>query len=282
MTEGAAAGGPPASGGKGKGKALKVGGTELGPFPPAVWIGIAGAGVAIGLIWRLKSKGGGGTSSKSSTEVGAPSYPGGYPLGAGGTGAGPGQLPDTDSGISSNSAWLSKSVERLIAEGQNPTLVHGALQKFLRGDPLTPQERAIVDMAVRYFGSPPEGAAAAVDAVLTATIGDVVKPPWTAPMMDPNPTPQPVTQPTPNPAPVDLRALSPQALIERADQLVRSGSGYESAVAEITRRVTVDRSMDVNSAYWRNGNDPNGDPRAIWYVAAPQILQWLHNQGARF
>lgn len=58
----------------------------------------------------------------------------------------------------SNAIWHAQAVEHGIASGQTPLLVETAISKYLNGDPLTVQEEAIVNIAFRIVGAPPEGA----------------------------------------------------------------------------------------------------------------------------
>lgn len=56
-----------------------------------------------------------------------------------------------------NQQWARLAADYLIGKGDDPTLVENALGKYTKGSPLTAAEKAIVDLALTTFGSPPEG-----------------------------------------------------------------------------------------------------------------------------
>lgn len=76
-----------------------------------------------------------------------------------------------------NSQWARIAQDYLLAQGSDPSLVGSAFSKWLGRLTRTAAEQAVIDMAKRYFGAPPEG-----DSITT--------PPATAP-----PAPPPASKP---------------------------------------------------------------------------------------
>lgn len=95
-------------------------------------------------------------------------------------------------------------------------------------------------------------------------------------------TTSPVTVPTTpaptGPSPGVLGQMSHHDLVLNADtQYSKDPGGIGPYLTEIHRRfatqaVGPDGAISVNGAYWRK---PDGNPRAIWYAAAPGILALL-------
>lgn len=83
-----------------------------------------------------------------------PGYPG-YPVGGGGGG-----LPSPIT----NEQWGRMVSDRLLGESFDPALVVNAIRKFLLGQGLNANEKAVINQALQRFGSPPEGVLPIVDA----------------------------------------------------------------------------------------------------------------------
>lgn len=80
--------------------------------------------------------------------------PGGVVIDSGGVSS----APVTSSAPLNNGDWSRRAFDVLVAEGNAPTAVQDALSKYLTGDPITAQQEALVSLALRRVGSPPEGA----------------------------------------------------------------------------------------------------------------------------
>lgn len=234
---------------KGKGKGFAVAGHQVGPFPAGVWIAVVAVGVGVGVVWRMRR----GKVTVSSTTDATPTVvmPAGTSAPSGAVAGAPALAAPEATGPQTNGQWLARALERLVAEGQDPGITQAGLSKFLRGDPLTPQEAAIVKLAIRYFGAPPEGAPAMV-------------------VSGPDSSVTPTT-------PTDLRGLSVGQLLDQGDAAVRAGHGYEGFVSELTRRITVDHSLSINDPALRQAS---GAPRPVAVNLIPQVLQAMQNAGA--
>lgn len=68
-----------------------------------------------------------------------------------------GLTPQGIPGPITNVQWVRLAFDWLIGQGNDPQLVERALQKYISGQPLTAAERAVVNLAQRAFGAPPEG-----------------------------------------------------------------------------------------------------------------------------
>lgn len=96
-----------------------------------------------------------------------PGSVGGFPIPSGYQ-ANPGGVIIDSTGVSSapvatsaplnNGDWSRRAFDVLVSEGNSPTAVSDALTKYLTGDPITAQQEALVSMALRRVGAPPEGA----------------------------------------------------------------------------------------------------------------------------
>lgn len=96
----------------------------------------------------------------------------------------------TSSGIPApvtNEQWGSLAADTLIAQGNDPSLVSNAINDFLQGNPLTTAEQAVINLALRMHGEPPEG----VTAITAAPSGGAEPPVGTPP--GPSPAANPVT-----------------------------------------------------------------------------------------
>lgn len=98
--------------------------------------------------------------------------------------------PTVASGPLNNGDWQRRSFDVLVAEGYAPTSVQTALTKYLTGEPVTAAEEAMVSMALRRVGSPPEGAPS-----LTRATGSTSGAPATAPTSPAPPIEAPFVRP---------------------------------------------------------------------------------------
>lgn len=228
---------------------------KVGPFTVATWAGVVLAGVIGGLILRR-------TLLRDEPATAAPVVTGDEPAAGyvapqvppyGLSGAGPSYAvtsPMTTApaaaapSIRSNLDWLRQAVERLTASGVNdPTTIHAALSTWLRGDPITVAQKAIVDIAVRELGPPPEY-------VPPLALKEPSMPP---------PVPTEAQPPPPIPAPpgpgTSLRALSNADLIGTGNHVIvhQGTSAAKPYVDEAIARL-MDGRLSVNNPA---GNGPN-------------------------
>lgn len=122
---------------------------KIGPLPLGMWVLVIAAGLGVG--WYMNRNQGTGDDL-------AEGQYGDTGVGTGGpawTPVGPTTPTDTVP-EPTNQLWLAKAQTWLITQGIRPTLAAMALGKYLYGQALTEQERAVVDMALERFGPPPE------------------------------------------------------------------------------------------------------------------------------
>lgn len=68
-----------------------------------------------------------------------------------------GLTPTGIPGPITNVQWSRLAFDFLVGQGNDPALVERALAKYIQGLSLTASEQAIVNLAQRAFGAPPEG-----------------------------------------------------------------------------------------------------------------------------
>jgi hypothetical protein len=164
--------------------------------------------------------------------------------------------PSTEStGPVDNTAWRQESIARLIALHYSPTAAQEAIETYLRGDPITEQQEAMIDVAIRTVGAPPDGA----PPILRRSAPPVASPPATpvpsggAGGVGAPSAPQPPIVATPAPAPAPAAPWQPPAWLSGvrfvkgtgdAVYLVEPGKGIEWIASE--------------QAYYQLGGTPGG------------------------
>lgn len=129
---------------------------KAGPLPVGVWIIAAGGGIGIALYMRRYSTPADttpvGTEDQSFTQGGSTFTPDGV----GGTaGSGGSNVPPLPTAPSDNDEWFQRASNYLVGKGLSGSQVSYSLGRWLGGESLTPQDRAIVDMAIAAIGNPP-------------------------------------------------------------------------------------------------------------------------------
>jgi LysM repeat protein len=146
--------------------------SKIGRFP--VWlVGLVLAALVIGFLWWKRR----GTKSAPSADPLAVNDQAAYYDGSqdGVSGLPPGAIGGyldqspldsaypvglTPSGIPgpiTNVQWARLAQDWLLGQGNDPALVERALAKYVQGLALNTQEQAVINIAQRTFGSPPEG-----------------------------------------------------------------------------------------------------------------------------
>lgn len=188
-------------------------GERVGPLPAIAWAGIAGAGY-VGYRW-YKHFQSGGTADTGTTSApvdtsqsgidpttGLPYANPGYSNATGGFinagQSGSGNTTPTIGAPTTNSDWGTRAANYLIGLGDNPTDVQTALSSYLYGTgvALNTVQSAMLQEALRFLGSPPEG---------------VIAPPTTTPSPTPGPLPKPSTKPVTKPSPTVNPAIAAAA-----------------------------------------------------------------------
>jgi hypothetical protein len=146
--------------------AAEVAQRKVGPLPLYAWLGIAVALVA-GVAWYRRRQGRGPADAPTEPEgdpvATAPANPvlttGGFTVGAaaGSTSSAPPSSPNWSAPVArTNYDWRQAAESYAIAANFSPTLAATAINKYLSGQGLTVQERAVVDNVLRNVGPTPE------------------------------------------------------------------------------------------------------------------------------
>lgn len=148
--------------------------TKLGPLPVVAWVGVP-AVAYISYKWWVHKNSSAPVSEDISEQAyqdlgEADDFSNGYGNAAGdynGSTAGNTYAPPA---IADNSEWGRQVVNFLIATGVDPVKAKRVVNAFLYGtkDTLNTEEGAILNLALRQFGDPPDP---------VSTIPDVVEPP---------------------------------------------------------------------------------------------------------
>lgn len=244
--------------GKGKGKGKLPVPHHVDELSPVMWLVVIVVGVGAGYLITKKLKSMPQASPPTAAPVDANAngqdHSGGavFPTVTG---------PTTDK-PKTNGEWIRVATDFLVAGGQPGTIVGSALTKFIQGKKVTPQEAAIVNMAVARFGWPPDGA----PPLDVDTSGGITPPPTTAP--------------------TDPASLSNEDLLTAIEHYSQAGSTTNPGpyTAEAVNRVTSGRLAWNNNPIWKaNGQNGNlGQGRYAAIILAPMLLQWIqaHPQGA--
>lgn len=147
----------------------------------------------------------------------------------------PGQNVDTTpSAPIDNAQYEQIAVQWLVGRGISPSVAASAVGKYLVGDDLTEQERNVVDMVIREFGTPPEGA----------------PPPRTEQPDDDGDSNPPTTNPNPDPPDNGVTALKVRRLFRQYGiPLDYYGEGQTGPRAEDTSE-RVDRIVyQINNGH---------------------------------
>jgi hypothetical protein len=155
---------------------------DVGGVP--VWALGAGAGVLIAVVWWFSHRNEGGVTQSvydPNSDTGATNQEATDPLSdavnnwLGDNPTSPALVgnPALPSPIS-NAQWAKQVIDQLLAAGSDPTLVTNAITKYLAGQGLTQAEKAVVDLALQKFGSPPEGSIAVIDQPSTSNVPVVI------------------------------------------------------------------------------------------------------------
>lgn len=121
-------------------------GKKVGPLPLGGWV-LIGSGVAVGVILLRRKNTDTGPTLEAETGVGR-----------GGSGfeqVSPGG--NNNSNVEqTNEMWGKKAIDWLIAQGHDPSTSDAAIRRYISGQSLNIQERALVNLALVQFGSPPK------------------------------------------------------------------------------------------------------------------------------
>lgn len=212
------------------------GGRRVGPFTLPQWLMVIGGGVGIGLLIKRHQGASGGLTTADLNSTTSPSVTD-QPTTVGPDGTVPlvnGAASDTgtsggagaSTGPTDNQGWRTAALNYLVANGLgSPTDIDQALADYLEGNPLTAQEKAVVNEAIQHVGAPPEFVPAITDAP-------------TAPTPAPVPTPAAPAAPAPPSAPVAPN-LTPaqingiQAYLGAAYNLIARYKNNENVIAQM-------------------------------------------------
>lgn len=246
---------------------------QVGPFTVGAWSVIVVGGVGLGLVIRRSSLFDGADAAPIDAGGATPTVEGstgwtatGGPY-AGATGSLPAGSsttanPNDPRKAADNLTWQRLTGDQLIAGGQVPSLVSTALTNFLGGYPVTRQERAVIDLAIRLGGQPPEGAP-------PITMADETPAPTVPISTDPQPQSNPQGAPS---TPASTPSANPVAT---PAQLATLNTAYSDVVGRLNSANPGDIVLLGNQAAWfniRTGDDgpiaktPAGN-RNAYYLA---------------
>ncbi|MCA1569727.1 MAG: hypothetical protein LC798_05280 [Chloroflexi bacterium] len=142
--------------------ALKVGGIDLGqmvgPLPLGAWVGATAGAVGVAYVVRRRQAAApprvltsGEVPYAAPVAMVEPDWRGAFGLSPAPSG------PPAGAPIETNVDWQRAATIVLIGRGYQAYTVQQALAKYLQGlDPLTPDELAVVESALRFVGPPPQ------------------------------------------------------------------------------------------------------------------------------
>ena len=229
--------------GKGKRSALRE---RIGPFELRVWIGLVALGLVLGMALRRRL-----AVSGDATVVDPANQPqaagadfvtvGASPLNGGG-----GYAPTTPETLQQ---WLVRAAQAVAQSGAgyDAATVDTALRKYVNGQPVTATERAIIALALRLAGTPPDDVPAIEDAEPSPTTN--------VPQVTPT---QPAPPPTSTPV-VPAQPDDPGVRWARATELKRLMN--ESVHGG---RPMTDAELREAATYFTTG-DPTIDPTFRFY-----------------
>lgn len=133
---------------------------KIGPLPGIAWVAVLAGVVWLVYLWRKRGAAAGNSGTPAAGF--APSAVGFSSADpAPGTNNYSGTVSTTPVGqpaSPSNASWAKSVTDFLVGTGNySPTDVGNALANYLAGAPLTAQQTAIVNTAVKQFQTPPEG-----------------------------------------------------------------------------------------------------------------------------
>lgn len=158
---------------------------KLGPLPVWAW-GLLGGGAVAGYFWLNKLRDNNGVEVTDSADAKggydqAFTLPGGSDLldwGYRPSGVTGGSVtPETPQSLDTNTAWAARAIAALVAKGVSPIAAQAALNRYLSGEEITPEQGRLVDQAIKEIGAPPD--ATQIPNITTPVVED--KPTTTAP-----------------------------------------------------------------------------------------------------
>lgn len=190
------------------------------------WL-IGGAVLGVGYLWytRVRSAGpgqsgagSGATITDGGAAVADPITPPGGDYS---------EVPEAPARPATNGEWLSQATDKLVAPPHNraPSATWNALNNALNGQPLSATDMAIVELAIRIVGTPPEG-----------------MPPLNMTTPSKVPVPSTPTTPTTPPAP----APAPKTPAPSSTRIVKSGDTLSGIASDW--RVTTSAAYQRNAA----------------------------------
>jgi hypothetical protein len=129
---------------------------KIGPLPGYMWLVVAVGGVWGVYEWRKRAQPVSvGVAPMVDSGIVMPSAVGNAP----GTNTSDGlQVAGAAStSPSTNASWAKMVADSLVASGSDPGVVTNALAKYMAGSQLSASETAVINTAVRQYGSPPNG-----------------------------------------------------------------------------------------------------------------------------
>lgn len=151
---------------------VKAMGKKLGPLPVYAYAVII-VGAAYGVYWWRNRVG--VSAPQGVTEVNTGMSSAGPMPGTNDYSGNVGSSTKAPPASQSNAQWAKNVADGMIATGTSPTDANNAVAAYLAGQDLTPVQQAVITVALKIYGNPPEGVVAVKGpGVFTGFLRDVL------------------------------------------------------------------------------------------------------------
>lgn len=229
----------------------------IGPLPTGAW-----AAIVVGMVglayWNRKNAAAANAAATATPATDVSATPG---VGVGGWIATTAPLNDpstVSTAPATNDVWAQNAITWLIGQGYEPTICDQAIRNYINAQPLTTQQQAMVDVALKHFGAPPEAMSPA------QTNPDPIGGPIT-PAPAPAPSPPP---PAPSPQRPQLRYVTvtpwPGTPYDSLAKIARQFYGSDNAWPQIFNANRAGFTRPDGSAGWVTNPSVIYPGRSLW------------------
>jgi hypothetical protein len=131
---------------------MKSLGKQVGPLPMGAWIAVVGGGLVIAYFVNKNQKANADETDASLTDPDSDVGVGGGQFQYDPIQQVPVETPEDND----NAAWGRKAINYLTSLGYAGSYAQNVISKFLAAEPISPNEKLLVDIVILRFGSPPE------------------------------------------------------------------------------------------------------------------------------